>query len=296
MLPKRSFPEILYHYTTQEGLLGILKEKALWITNLYYLNDSSEYLHAFDLAEKEIKNNIAVLSKNKSGKEKDIQNYLVLRNDAEYIKTKLNIERLNKLVDLIPEINNDIRIFVCSFSEKSDHLGQWRGYCQNESGYCIGFDSKKLASLSNEQGLTLECCIYKKKEKNDLIEMRVKTLIDNLSRSGAAEAKFLENLIEVAPTIKRAAFRDEAEWRIIRKVISDNELKTFFKRGKSFIVPYTTFNLATKKNKSELPIKSIIIGPTPNPELSKKSIRALLDENQLKDVEVMSSKIPYRNW
>ena len=57
------------------------------------------------------------------------------------------------------------------------------------------------------------------------------------------------------------------------------------------IIPYMKFFLGT-----ELPIKVITIGPTPHPELSVKSIRMLLAEKQLKEVEVIPSEIPYRNW
>ena len=33
---------LLYHYTTQKGLLGILDKKCIWATHLRYLNDTSE--------------------------------------------------------------------------------------------------------------------------------------------------------------------------------------------------------------------------------------------------------------
>ena len=33
---------LLYHYTTQHGLLGILKQKCIWATHIRYLNDTSE--------------------------------------------------------------------------------------------------------------------------------------------------------------------------------------------------------------------------------------------------------------
>jgi hypothetical protein len=36
-------PEHLYHYTSQEVLLGILKTNKLWMSNNLYLNDGNEY-------------------------------------------------------------------------------------------------------------------------------------------------------------------------------------------------------------------------------------------------------------
>jgi len=35
-------PKLLYHYTTQEGLLGILEKASIWATHYRYLNDASE--------------------------------------------------------------------------------------------------------------------------------------------------------------------------------------------------------------------------------------------------------------
>jgi hypothetical protein len=35
-------PGLLYHYTTQAGLLGVLESKSIWATHMLHLNDSSE--------------------------------------------------------------------------------------------------------------------------------------------------------------------------------------------------------------------------------------------------------------
>src|SRR5258708_37938810 len=45
----------LYHYTTQKGLLGIIKSRQIWATHTQYLNDRREFLHAVDLVREEIK-------------------------------------------------------------------------------------------------------------------------------------------------------------------------------------------------------------------------------------------------
>ncbi len=39
-------PEILYHYTNESGLLGILQSRHLWATAIEYLNDSAELVYA----------------------------------------------------------------------------------------------------------------------------------------------------------------------------------------------------------------------------------------------------------
>jgi hypothetical protein len=42
-------PKALYHYTSQAGLIGIVKSMKLWATSIRYLNDSREYNHDRDL-------------------------------------------------------------------------------------------------------------------------------------------------------------------------------------------------------------------------------------------------------
>jgi hypothetical protein len=49
-----TLPKHLYHYTSQKGLLGILEHDNLWMTNILYLNDSSEFKHTLDLVKTEL--------------------------------------------------------------------------------------------------------------------------------------------------------------------------------------------------------------------------------------------------
>ena len=49
--------DVLYHYTTSEGLLGILRDDKLWATDIFHLNDSSEFEYGrtqilFELSKK----------------------------------------------------------------------------------------------------------------------------------------------------------------------------------------------------------------------------------------------------
>jgi hypothetical protein len=38
----RNPPDLLFHYTTSQGLLGIVQTNNLWATNISYMNDTSE--------------------------------------------------------------------------------------------------------------------------------------------------------------------------------------------------------------------------------------------------------------
>jgi len=38
---------VLYHYTSAEGLKGIIENNELWATSAYYLNDSAEMFYGY---------------------------------------------------------------------------------------------------------------------------------------------------------------------------------------------------------------------------------------------------------
>jgi hypothetical protein len=38
---------VLYHYTSADGLKGIIENDELWATSAYYLNDSAEILYGY---------------------------------------------------------------------------------------------------------------------------------------------------------------------------------------------------------------------------------------------------------
>jgi hypothetical protein len=48
LLGNEDFPATLYHYTSVDGLLGILRSKRIWATDIRFLNDRSEFFHAME--------------------------------------------------------------------------------------------------------------------------------------------------------------------------------------------------------------------------------------------------------
>src|SRR3954471_6369229 len=109
-LLSRAPPEKLYHYTSQEGLLGIVRDRAIWASKITFLNDTTELRLALELAQQ------AVLA---ASTDRNIRNALL--QDLDLMKS------------------GSINIFVCSFSTHADQLSQWRGYTQLGYGYSIGF-------------------------------------------------------------------------------------------------------------------------------------------------------------
>jgi hypothetical protein len=279
--------KILYHYTSLEGLLGIIESKSIWATNILYLNDASELNYSIKLLGEEINN----------------------------VKEKISVDDknigkfgfFNELIENIDIFisNSKVGFFVCSFSEENDLLSQWRGYCPGGIGFSIGFKLNELRKCA--QNIT-PCNYSEENQKNVLsklinkISSQYDTEIKKLSWPGPwgeAELKlFIDLLIEfleVAPTFKHPKFKAEKEWRIIKNVQLHYIAKLIkFRAGQSMVLPYVEIPLPQEEN--HLRIDQIVVGPTHEPKLSKASVELLLISKEVKFGEVQHSTIPYRNW
>lgn len=104
-------PPVLYHYTTAEGLLGILNEQAFWATDCEFLNDSSEMRYGLRLLDHTLRE-FAVQG----------EHSLALR--GQVIKDGRGFRPGKKP-------------FVVCFCKRGDLLSQWHGYAGG-GGYAIG--------------------------------------------------------------------------------------------------------------------------------------------------------------
>jgi len=286
-------PEQLFHYTSMQGLLGIIETKKIWATNLAYLNDKTEFVHARDMF-------ISALSSLREEIESKEPQPAVGLYDS-YLKKQKNrnpkVLFLERIIKVLEFSEKGYPFYICSFSQEPDQLSQWRGYCQNTYGFSIGFNYSKLKENADRNNFTLIKCIYDKEEQNNIIdkfiEKQIKPELDNFTESNSTEliVKIMMNIIEVLPVLKNKSFEEEQEWRLICPVdgISRNLIK--HRQGKTLLIPYYEFELTNESE--ELPIDSIIIGPTPNQDESKISV-SLLVKQQIRKINIALSEIPYR--
>src|SRR6267154_2871182 len=112
-------PALLYHYTDQNGLLGIIKNREIWATHHQCLNDTQEFLHAKDL----------------------------IRNEIDNRRKTANPDSLSLLQTMRSALdgpgNEDVNLYVASFSEDGDSLPQWRAY-GGAAGFALGFRGSEL--------------------------------------------------------------------------------------------------------------------------------------------------------
>lgn len=279
----------LFHYTTIDGLLGIFKEKNIWATSIFYLNDQAEFslaLNIFKDAIKELKNRLSLPV------EPAIRG-------AGY-KRDQRAEFLDQIADL-GFYTNDLTSVVFSLSENDDQLSQWRGYCSTDHGFSVGFDYARLKNRMKKEGFILAKCVYDPKEQQGLMARYVKEVVEpnmvdlNEDNFASRFSKTVVALLHILPMLKHASFYEEAEWRLISVRVSGHKSMRF-RAGRTTLIPYYEFGLIDDKNTGEtLPIKSITIGPTPNKDESWRSIKALLEGHNLSaQVKVVLSEIPYR--
>lgn len=158
----------LYHYTTQTGLLGIVRSREIWATHTRYLNDAREYRHAVDVVT-------AVVAKRLSGAVGDGRR--VLADMAEGVRGA-----------------DSMNVCVCSFSEDRDSLSQWRAYCGPTSGFAIGFNPLHLTNMARHEEFYLAPCLYMPSDNIAVMEALVDRVFDqNMQRLQNGESIYSEN-------------------------------------------------------------------------------------------------------
>jgi len=114
-------PPILYHYTDDAGLKGILESGTLRLTDVSNLNDPSELNHGFSHAVEIINRRAA----------------------AGPLESKIFAQQFERfLID--GGIDTVAHYFVGCFSAAGDELGQWRAYADNGRGFALAFDTVLL--------------------------------------------------------------------------------------------------------------------------------------------------------
>lgn len=282
----RATPALLYHYTDQKGLLGIINKREIWASHHQCLNDTQEYLHAKGLVHDEIEK----------------------RSAASRTESRSLFEAMRSA--LYGPGNEEVNLYVASFSEDGDSLPQWRAYGGQAAGFALGFSGDRL--VLPERFMILQC-IYKPEEQCKVVEAIVDEAAQELAQmpvvgpanaAVAAKENLLSILHQFALIFKHEKFQEEREWRIISPVLMDfkpaypvnEEIRLDFKPGKSMLIPYWRVPLKDTLNDSSPPLHEIVVGPNPNPEQSHQSLRSLLRIQGLITTKVRGSQIPYRNW
>jgi hypothetical protein len=308
-------PDILWHYTTGEKLISILKSRTLWATQPSGLNDRQELTFSRNIMQNIVKQQSLIRTDSHSA---FLRDYI-----HEFWSDYSNL---------------DSNIFLISFTALEDDLSQWRAYGgpTGENGYCLGFDATGLSpfgrlgqvlyspppaepsSRGASQATVGEAFLTK--AVSDAFDAFSLVLnqheLDCTDKTELRETffkLFFEGYLALSyPFIKHSAFKSEEEWRIKHQLTTGEHAKLEFLQRSHMLtrhlplglepgVPAISPDPSSNNNQRKflpLPIRKIVVGPARNQLISKTNIEAMLKSyntdpglDQL-EVEVCCSPTP----
>jgi hypothetical protein len=312
----------LYHYTTWDGLLGILRSKKMWATHYKFLNDYTEITLFRDRLVNLILPHV-----------KDVYDELIKH--SPHAKRKIDEEGgLNQVVRHDTEAFVDAQyhatgneIYIVSFCGEHTNphinsnglLSQWRGYGPG-GGFAIVFDTQKLEEILSlevqkyEYGMIhLSDVVYSGDEKKlqeefyeslTVIADDVRQVFNKLK---APDNELVLNGFQPFATCisryKHHGYCEENEVRIValptvvnKEIIelAANDGVTFkpdkerkFREKSAGLVPYIEI---FDSPDIDLPIKRIIVGPHKEKESRAATLRVMLRNT---GIEIHCSDIPF---
>lgn len=236
---------MLYHYTSPDGALGIVKSGEVWASMIHYLNDSGEFKLALRLVRE-------------------------LISEADELPTNLRSLVSDEFIDIV----GSVAVFVFSLTAQKDLLSQWRAY-SSKGGYALGFSKEILEVIVREDSAVLAPCIYDEVEQRAVLRPVVQTLIRTARElpEGANGIDLYRSVAEeftrAAAVIKDKSFENENEWRLIFGP-GVATTKTDARTSGSIVVPYYRCPI---KRGGLYPIAEIVVGPGQDVELAGRSLR-----------------------
>lgn len=313
--------DILFHYTTEEGVIGILQTQTLYATHYKYMNDTSEVFHLADklkeIAKPHVQEAIASIARhndplkhyiNRSGGLAKVIDEEVGKMIASLYRVTFGIGREDVFLSLY---------YTCLCSHKphtyerdNGLLSQWRAYGRG-AGYALVFDVKQLAELFAKDGLQhfygyggFGDVVYDDEEDKfvkefpELIRL-ISEQMPQLAIGGRPELnKLYTPFASCVSRYKHRAFTEEREVRIslspVAKSVVDPTTPRYKKKTEKKVhfrdrlVPYIKlFDEAT----GALPITKIIVGPNRDKELRRERLEHFVKTKGMK-IDVVCSSTP----
>lgn len=268
---------IVYHYCNDIVFNSICQNQEIWLSDIYSMNDSSEFHWGRESFSK-------VLKENKYEFNQDFRYYIIF-----------------KVMSSQP---NALPLIAC-FSKNGDLLSQWRAYADDGKGFSIGFNSH---NIYYDLGVNFNSVVYEEELQYTLILNTIRAL-HSMWKSNNEDFDSIELLskafsIDLA-YFKNPTFFEEQEIRILRLLVKEknsfidiggnsdtNEIKPLSvlnRRKNNDDIKYIKLPI---KNKTKNLISEIILGPKNKSSIPK--VEKFLNELGINNVSVKKSKSTYR--
>lgn len=295
-----------YHYTSPEGLRGIMETRTFFFTDSQFLNDFREKIN--------INDELTVFWKNSQKRyEKEFSALLRKIRVEEYEDSGYSY--------ILDQSETKCRYFVFSLSMDGDSLSMWKYYAKNNryDGYCIGLFDYALVDewIDRVSGVSVIASMveYYSEDKQRIIQKAVDRLysiwksyeISDLLNE-KIQKEFSSWLSVEALFFKDECFADERETRYvaIASVDSLRDLQYTYKgrTNKMYdfrfvngvLTPYIKMPFADWNQEICWAIDHIGIGPSANADQKEAGLRQFIRslDYRLENCSITKSQIPVR--
>ena len=284
VITSESAPEVLHHYTSATGLMGIITNRCIWASSIYYLNDSRELSYAQDLFRQVASD---------------------LLDSADKTEPEISAKWRDGLDPILAKRSLDrVYPFVLSLTAQGDLLSQWRAYAAAPGSFAIGFHTKALMSVL-PTGFVLRPCVYSEEQQR----ARLQSLLLGTKPKSGQTKNFHVGWVrlsmaftqELAAVFKHPSFFQEEEWRCISPWFGGKygwaedvePPKLEVRGGASTLIPYVKLKIPEDVMPSLISV--VRVGPTPHVDLAVRAAKNFLREHGI-NAEAVPSTIPFRGW
>ncbi len=254
---------ILFHYTDENGLKGIIQSGSLWLTNYKKLCVKSD----------------------KSGRSDPLELKII----RDYLNNKVNGDGIeNSFKQYFEDHMNNSECYIISFCEDDSNTELWNTYGSNEgkasAGYALGFSEDFFSHRNHEEKIKERGEIRKRgfghvalkseyvdpANFNGIIKEYIDTFFKLLAllkgeKRNKCAIKFLKRIYSEIPRYKSLSFQDEKEHRLYTMNSNFQPIPSNFKTSNDQFI----FSERVKKS-----LVKILIGK--NASLKEEEVRDLL--------------------
>lgn len=310
-------PRVLYHYCSLSTFKNIIDTRSVWLSDIRRSNDSLELKWIMGKCQLHII---------------EAWTSYVKVVQAERGMDIVTLDHFNQFDDLYNlakryDAEDDTKNWVFCLSQKSDDLGQWRGYADDGKGIAIGFNSSVLKQINYIGNKVRNASIDFKFDKVHYSKREIKSFFENIiglskitkDMSPEEVLGYIKRALGYsyifAPLYKSDSFKDEQEWRIVYSMYlndlkdggkpgianKENDFLDILKLEKyAFVQKGDTLvsHLELEFSKMKNAIHSITIGPKANVNITDIRLYlmsvGLLDNANDKSIDIRRSNISYK--
>lgn len=295
-LRSRATSRFIYHYTSADAMLEIVKKGTLRFTDCLFLNDREEYKYTKELVA-------SVLEERKD--ECDYLLFWLQRIDDSNKDFYFCAEK--RRISILPS-----SYYVLSGTTEKDSLPMWNYYSQNGNyqGYSLRIDVDEISkALSDVKGeLLYGSIIYEKEKQKEIVNQYVDgflkkhdadlhRVLDDAERDDL-EAEFDEFVQKIRLFFKREGFKHENEFRVVLLTPDDELVKSGdekpiekgFVTKKGVVTPYVEISFRDRPF-----IQEIKMSPTIEFEIAEMGLNKLIETRKFKkEIPITKSELNVR--